>query len=108
MEVWQNIGNWSPGIAFGMACLWFFNFIVTKFLEEKAEWNKTIERLLDRYDTRLVDNTTALVDARNQDHNLRSDIQKFATGNENNWRTVMDLLRQIDNRGRGGGGSSDD
>lgn len=102
MEIWQNIGNWSPGIAFGMACLWFFNFIVTKFLEEKSEWLKTIEKMLDRYDARLVENTTALVNAANQDHNLRGRIQEFMTGNENNWRAVTELLRSIENRMRGG------
>lgn len=103
MEIWNNIGNWSPGIAFGMACLWFFNFIVTKFLEEKGEWNKSLEKMVDRYDLRLVENTTALVNGASQDHQLRTRIQEFQNANDLNTRSVLELLRSIDNRLRGGG-----
>lgn len=79
-----------------MACLWFFNFIVTKFLEEKGEWNATLEKMLDRYDARVIDNTTALVRASEQDHALRGKIQEFMNNVDNQ-------LRAIDNRSRGGG-----
>lgn len=107
MEIWQNVAQWSPGVAFGMACLWFFNFIVTKFLEEKAEWNDTLERLLNRYDTRLVDSTTALVSAASQDHQLRNKLQDDMTRRETQYATIIEQLRAIDNRLRGSGGSDD-
>lgn len=115
MEVWQNIGNWSPGIAFGMACLWFFNFIVTKFLEDKSEWNDTLEKLVNRYDTRLVESTTALVTGGSQDHQLRGKVQEAITKGEVQYmtitdtqRAILDIVRSIDNRMRGSGGGSDD
>lgn len=105
MEIWQNVASWSPGIAFGMACLYFFNFIVTKYLEEKAEWNAAMQRLLDRYDTRLVEVVSSLRDAANQDHALRGKIQETTLRGETQFLAILELLRSIDGRLRGGGGN---
>lgn len=102
MEIWTSVAQWSPGVAFGMACLYFFNFIVGKFLEEKAEWNDTLERLVNRYDNRVIEGTTALVNAANQDHQLRGRIQEDMTRRETQFMTIMEMLRSLDGRLRGG------
>lgn len=103
MEIWSTIAQWSPGVAFGMACLYFFNFIVTKFLEEKAEWIATQQRQIDRYDTRLVEVVAALRDAANQDHALRGKMQEISLRGETQFMTILELLRTIDGRLRGKG-----
>ena len=97
-DIWNSIGTWSPGIAFGMACLWFLNFTATKYLEEKGEWNDALERLLNRYDNRVIESTTALVNAANQDHQLRGKLTEDMTRRESQYTTITDLLRGIDNR----------
>lgn len=102
MEIWSTVAQWSPGVAFGMACLYFFNFIVTKFLQDKGEWNAALEKLLNRYDTRVIESTTALVNAANQDHHLRGEMQKDMVRRDTQFATIIDLLRSIDNRSRGG------
>lgn len=107
MDIWTSIGNWSPGIAFGMACLYFFNFVVSKFLEEKAEWNDALEKLLNRYDARVIESTTALVNAANQDHQLRGALQEDRLRRDTQYTTIIDMVRGIEGRLRASGGSSD-
>lgn len=83
-----NLGDVTAGTAIGGICLYFFNHFVIRVLDERnewlksvvtdrAEWNAKLERLLDRYDNRVVEVVTALRDAAAQDHALRGKMQEF-------------------------------
>lgn len=105
MEWWQNIGDVTTGTAIGGIIMYFFNQFVSRVLDERNQWLQSVaadrketsdkmERLLDRYDSRLVENVTALRDAAAQDHALRGKITEFMVSMDN-------LMRSIDNKLRG-------
>lgn len=88
MEIWSTIGSLSPGVAVGVLCLFFYNQLTVKYLDERKEmlqglanerkeWNDKLERLLDRYDLRAIESATVGRDITNQLHGLKGEIQKW-------------------------------
>lgn len=97
MEIWTAIGNLSPGVAVGVLCLYLYNTMAVRYLEERKEmvqqvlaereeWNDKLERLLDRYDTRLQSAIEAIAKINAEMHALRGKMQEFMTGTENKLR----------------------
>ena len=105
MPLWENLGDVTTGVAIGAICLYFFNQFILRVLDERNEWLKTVatdrkewneklERLLNRYDDRVVENTTALANAANQDHQLRSKMTEIAGEIGNQLRALNNHLRK--------------
>lgn len=80
----------------GALCLYFYNQLVIRVLDERNEWKDALQRLLDRYDNHVQASTDIRAQAAAQDHALRSKIQEFMTMIENR-------LLSLENRLRGGG-----
>lgn len=105
----------SPGVAVGALCVFFYNQLTIKYLDERKEWlvglqaerrewSDSLDKLIDRYDTRLVENVSSLRDAAAQDHALRGRLQEFMTNLDNRLRSIENLLATRDSRTRGGNG----
>lgn len=88
VELWQAIGNLSPGVAVGALCLYFYNQITLKYLDERKEiiaalaaerreWVANLERITNRYDERLVAVTEVAANVQNQLHALRGKLTEF-------------------------------
>lgn len=97
VEIWQSIGNLSPGVAVGVVCLYFYNAMALKYLEERKEmisqviaereeWNDKLERLLDRYDNRIQAAITAMEKMSAETHALRNKLAEFLLSLENRLR----------------------
>lgn len=97
MEIWQAIGSLSPGVAVGVVCLYFYNTMAVKYLEERKEminqviaereeWNAKLERLLDRYDARIQAAITAMEKMAADSHALRGRLQEFMASLETRLR----------------------
>lgn len=97
MEIWTAIGNLSPGVAVGVLCLYLYNTMAVRYLDERKEmvqqvlaereeWNERLERLLDRYDTRLQSAVEATSKIGAEMHALRGKLTEFMTGLENKSR----------------------
>lgn len=111
MEIWQVLGNLSPGVAVGVLCLYFYNQLTLKYLDERKEmlqqmvaerkeWNEALEKLLDRYDTRLQAAVDMAAKMGAEMHALRGRVQEFLT-------TLETRLLSIENRLSNKGGSRD-
>lgn len=114
VEVWQAIGSLSPGVAVGVVCLYFFNTMTVKYLEERRqmildisaernEWNAKLERLIDRYDSRVGAAIAAMEKVAHEDHAMRGRVQENILVQEKHAMTIIEMLRSLDNRLRGGG-----
>jgi hypothetical protein len=77
----------------GVVCLFFYNQLTLKYLEERREmlqtlatdrkdWNATLERLTDRYDARLLSAVTAMEKMASEMHGLRGRLQEFMSNVE--------------------------
>lgn len=88
MEIWQFIGESSPGVAVAVLCLYFYNVLTVRYLDERKdmlqglaaerkEWNDKLERLLDRYDLRTTEFAAVGRDMINQIHGLKGELQKW-------------------------------
>jgi hypothetical protein len=110
LELWQALGDLTAGVSIGAIALYFSNQMTIKYLDERKEWleglalerqewNNKLERLLDRYDTRLALTIETGQMLRDQIHNLRGDVQK-ALG------SLESRLVNLDNRARGSGSQS--
>lgn len=97
MEIWQAIGSLSPGVAVGVVCLYFYNSMAAKYLEERKEminqviaereqWNARLERLLDRYDTRIQTAVSAMEKMAAETHALRGKMTEFLLSLESRLR----------------------
>jgi hypothetical protein len=97
VELWQVVGNFSPGVAVGVVCLYFYNAMALKYLEERKEmieqlitereeWNARLERLLDRYDNRIQACVSAMEKMAAETHALRGKLTEFLLGWESRLR----------------------
>lgn len=103
MEIWQAISTLSPGVAVGVLCLYFYNQLVVRVLDERNEWKDALQRLLDRYDLHIQASIDVREKASAQDHALRGKIQEFMLTVQNQYMALDNRLREIENRIRGGG-----
>lgn len=107
MEIWQAIGNLSPGVAVGVLCLYFYNQVTIKYLDERKEmlqnqaierkeWNEALRQLNQQhYDLqRLAIESMTKMGA--EMHALRNKLTEIMASIDNQ-------LRGLENRIRGGG-----
>lgn len=110
MEIWTAIGQLSPGVAVGVLCLYFYNQLTIRILDERKEWVEVLQRLLDRYDLHIQASVDAREKAAAQDHALRGKVQEFIGTVQNQYMAMQNQLVAIDshlkeiaNRLRGSG-----
>jgi hypothetical protein len=93
LEIWQTIGGLSPGVAVGVVCLFFYNQLTLKYLEERREmlqtlaterkeWNDALQRMIDRYDARSQATIVAMEKMAAEMHALRGRLQEFMSNVE--------------------------
>lgn len=82
------LSNLSPGVAVGAVIAYFNNVMTLKYLDERKEmieaqaaerreWTTDLQRLSDRYDTRLAQAIEAISDMKSQMHALRGKLTEF-------------------------------
>ncbi len=82
---WTALSNLSPGVAVGALCVYFFNNLVLRYLDERKEmiagiiaerkeWAEEQQRLLNRYDARMVAAIEAQSNNASQIHALKNVI----------------------------------
>jgi len=82
------LSNLSPGVAVGAVIAYFNNIMTLKYLDERKEmieamaverreWTAELQRLADRYDTRLEQAVEAIADMKSQMHALRGKLTEF-------------------------------
>jgi hypothetical protein len=77
--------------------LYFYNQFVIRTLDERKEWNEKLEKLLERYDTRLQAAVETGAKAAAENHALRGKIQEFMTSIETRYITIDNRLRGAGN-----------
>ena len=82
------LSNLSPGVAVGAVIAYFNNIMTLKYLDERKEmieamaverreWTAELQRLADRYDTRLEQAVEVIADMKSQMHALRGKLTEF-------------------------------
>jgi hypothetical protein len=97
VELWSIIGNLSPGVAVGVLCLYLYNTMALRYLEERKEmlqnmmverkeWNESLRLLNTEYRDlqRLV--IEAMTSTRGEMHALRNKLTEFMVSIENQLR----------------------
>jgi hypothetical protein len=70
---------------------------------ERSEWNDKLERLIDRYDNRASAVVAAMEKVAHEDHAMRGRVQEALLIQDKNALTILEMLRALENRFRGGG-----
>lgn len=90
MEWLTSLGSMSPPAIAVALSIYFYNLMAQKYLDERKEMLQTLlaerkeeheklERLLDRYDNRVIAITDELARSRAEDHALRGKMQELLT-----------------------------
>jgi hypothetical protein len=85
-------------VAVGVLALYFYNQMALKSIEERREWNEALQKMLDRYDARLISAVDATSKVTSEMHALRGKVSEFMLSMESR-------LAAMDNRLRGSGGN---
>lgn len=97
VDIGQIVSNASPGVAAVVVVLYFYNQMVLKTLAEQTERNAFLQKMIDRYDARLVAAVDAMAKMAAETHALRGKLTEFMLSLEGR-------LTAMDNRIRGGNG----
>lgn len=107
---WNTISNLSPGLAFGVVCLYFYNLMALRYLEERKEmlqamaaerkeWNEALKQLNQQSVELLRAAVEAMTNMKNEGHALRGKIQEFITTVEARFVAIDNLLKGRNQRG---------
>jgi hypothetical protein len=107
---WNTISNLSPGLAFGVVCLYLYNLMAARYLEERKEmfqtlmaerreWAEAIKQLNQQYVDLLRTAIEAIANIKNENHALRGKIQEFMSTVEARFTAIDNLLRGRNPRG---------
>jgi hypothetical protein len=113
VEVWQAIGNLSPGVAVGVVCLYLYNLMALKYLEERKEmiqaltgerkeWTDTLKLLNQQYVDLLKLAVEAMTVSKGENHALRGKLTEFMLSLDTKLHNINEILRSGSGRSRGG------
>ena len=100
LDVISAITGQSPAIVVAILSLYFLNKnyieslrerreILENIRKERLEWMATMQRIADRYDTRLAAAIEAAADVKNQIHALRGTLTDFMLRIDPKWRNTQ-------------------